>query len=277
MGLSGQIMIEDETIRFIINRFTNESGVRKLKEILFEIYSQINLELLENVFTMESLPIIITKESIENIYLKDRNKVKPQLIHTEPSIGLINGLWANTLGMGGILSIESSFIYSSNFLDLKLTGMQGDVMQESMNVAKTVAWNLLTKSQQVRLRKSMEDSKLQGIHIHCPDGATNKDGPSAGTAITMMIYSLLAKKKIKNTIAITGEMNLQRKVTAIGGLDLKIIGGIEAGVKEFIYPEENEEDYQKFLVKYEKRKEILDGITFHKVSDVEEVMKLVFV
>jgi ATP-dependent Lon protease len=93
----------------------------------------------------------------------------------------------------------------------------------------------------------------------------------------MMLYSLLTKKKIKNTIAITGEMNLQRKVTAIGGLDLKIIGGIEAGVKEFIYPEENEEDFQKFLVKYEKRKEILEGIKFHKVSNVEEVMKLVFV
>ena len=277
LGLENQIEIEDETIRFVINRYTNESGVRKLKEILFEIYSQINLELLENSFEMESLPIVLTQENIENVYLKDRFKSRPQLIHKEPTAGLINGLWANSLGMGGILSIESSFIYASNFLELKLTGMQGDVMKESMNVSKTVAWNLLTKAQQEKLRTKMEETKLQGIHIHCPDGATNKDGPSAGTAITMMLYSLLTKKKIKNTIAITGEMNLQRKVTAIGGLDLKIIGGIEAGVKEFIYPEENEEDFQKFLVKYEKRKEILEGIKFHKVSKVEEVMKLVFV
>lgn len=277
LGLTNQIMIEDETIRYVINRYTNESGVRKLKEILFEIYSQINLELLENVYTGDSLPIVLTQENIENVYLKDRFKSKPQLIHKIPSVGLINGLWANTLGMGGILSIESSFIYSSNFLDLKLTGMQGDVMKESMNVAKTVAWNLLTKAQQEKLRIKMEETKLQGIHIHCPDGATNKDGPSAGTAITIMLYSLLTKKKIKNTVAITGEMNLQKKVTAIGGLDLKIIGGIEAGVKEFIYPEENEEDFQKFLVKYEKRKEILEGITFHKVEHIDEVMKLVFV
>jgi len=277
LGLQNQIEIDDETIRFVINRYTNESGVRKLKEILFEIYSQINLELLENSFELETLPLVLRQENIENVYLKDRYKTKPHLIHTEPSVGLINGLWANTLGMGGILSIESSFIYASNFLDLKLTGMQGDVMKESMNVARTVAWNLLTKTQQDKLRTKMEESKLQGIHIHCPDGATNKDGPSAGTAITMMLYSLLSKKKIKNTIAITGEMNLQRKVTAIGGLDLKIIGGIEAGVKQFIYPEDNEEDFQKFLVKYEKRKEILEGIKFHKVSKVEEVMKLVFV
>jgi len=277
LGMKGQVMLDDETIRFIVNRYTNESGVRKLKEILFEIYSQINLEILENSFELESLPIVLTKENIENVYLKERYKSKPYMIHKTPTVGLINGLWANTLGMGGVLPIESSFIYSTTFLDLKLTGMQGDVMKESMNVAKTVAWNLLSKSQQEKLRVKLEDTKQQGIHIHCPDGATNKDGPSAGTAITIVMYSMLTKKKIKHNIAITGEMNLQHKVTAIGGLDLKIIGGIEAGVTQFIYPEENQEDFEKFLIKYEKRKEILDGITFHKVNTIDDVLKLVFV
>ena len=277
LGMENQIRMSDEIIRFIVNRYTNESGVRKLKEILFEIYSEVNLELLSGDFNTNELPIELTKEVIEEKYLKDRFKSKPQLIHTEPAVGLINGLWANTLGMGGILSIETSFISASNFLDLKLTGMQGDVMQESMNVAKTMAFNLLTKTQQTKLREKLEERKQLGIHIHCPDGATNKDGPSAGTAITMLMYSLFTNKKIKNTIAITGEVNLQGKVTAIGGLDLKIIGGIEAGVKEFIYPDENQEDFEKFLVKYEKRKEILEGISFHKVSTVKEVIKLVFV
>ena len=70
-----------------------------------------------------------------------------------------------------------------------------------------------------------------GIHIHCPEGAVPKDGPSAGTAITIALYSLINKKKIKNNIAITGEINLQGKITAIGGLDIKILGGIEAGYK----------------------------------------------
>ena len=276
LGMKNNVEIDDDTIRFIVNRYTNESGVRKLKEILFEIYSQINLKILENSFEMDSLPIKLTQENIEEIYLRERNKTRPYLIHKEPSVGLINGLWANTLGMGGVLPIESSFIHASNFLDLKLTGMQGDVMKESMNVARTVAWNLLTKSQQEKQRIKMEETKHQGIHIHCPDGATNKDGPSAGTAITVVMYSMLTKKKIKPNIAITGEMNLQHKVTAIGGLDLKIIGGIEAGVTEFIYPEDNEEDFQKFLIKYEKRKQILEGITFHKVNHVDQVLKLVF-
>ena len=73
-------------------------------------------------------------------------------------------------------------------------------MKESMNVAKTVAWNLLTKAQQEKLRIKMEETKLQGIHIHCPDGATNKDGPSAGTAITMMLYSFWLKKNKKTRL-----------------------------------------------------------------------------
>ena len=153
--------------------------------------------------------------------------------------------------------------------------MQGDVMKESMNVAKTVAWNLLTKAQQEKLRIKMEESKLQGIHIHCPDGATNKDGPSAGTAITIMLYSLLTKKKIKNTIAITGEMNLQGKVTAIGGLDLKILGGIKAGVKTFIFPKENEKDFKDFMDKYKDHPD-LDGITFLQLETIQEVLTHVF-
>lgn len=277
LGIKTHITMSDETIRFIVNRYTNESGVRKLKEILFEIYSQINLEILEQKFDLSTLPIVLTKEAVEDKYLKDRFKSKPYLIHHAPTVGLINGLWANALGMGGVLPIESSFVYSTNFMELKLTGMQGDVMKESMNVAKTVAWNILTKGQQDKAQKKMEESKMQGIHIHCPDGATNKDGPSAGTAITMVMYSMLTNKKIKQNVAITGEINLQHKVTAIGGLDLKIIGGIEAGVTEFIYPEENHEDYERFLVKYEKRKEILEGITFHKVNNVKQVMKLVFI
>ena len=109
-----------------------------------------------------------------------------------------------------------------------------------MNVARTLAWNLTSSKVQKKIIKDVGETKSQGIHIHCPEGATPKDGPSAGTAITTVIYSLLNNKKIKNNIAITGEINLQGKVTAIGGLDLKILGGIAAGVTEFIFPKDNE-------------------------------------
>ena len=115
-----------------------------------------------------------------------------------------------------------------------------------------------------------------GIHIHCPEGATPKDGPSAGTAITIALFSLFNNKKIKNDIAITGEMNLQGNVTEIGGLDCKINGGIRAGVKEFIFPEKNTNQFNKFLEKYGENTNVKNTI-FHKVSDIHQVLKLVFI
>ena len=111
-------------------------------------------------------------------------------------------------------------------------------MKESMNVAKTLAWNSIDNDTKKTLMKRKETSN-QGIHIHCPEGSVPKDGPSAGTAITVALFSLFTNKKIKHDFAITGEISLQGNVTEIGGLDLKIIGGIQGGVKSFIYPEKN--------------------------------------
>ena len=177
--------------------------------------------------------------------------------------------------MGGIIPIESMFIPATNFLDLKLTGLQGDVMKESMTVAKTLAWKLTPDNRKTELLESFEKNKLQGIHIHCPEGAVPKDGPSAGTAITVTLFSLLNNKKIKHKLAITGEINLQGRVTAIGGLDLKILGGIRAGVKTFVFPEENDKSFKLFWEKY-KEKEYLKDITFIKVDNIHEVLKIVF-
>ena len=272
LALQDNIQINEDEIRYIINNYTNESGVRKLKEILFEIFSEINLEILTNSIEIESLPLVLTKEKIDK-YLETRYKRSIVKIIKEPTVGIVNGLWANTVGQGGILPMECVFIHASNFLELKLTGMQGDVMKESMNVAKTLVWNMMNEGERKVLLDKKENGDT-GIHIHCPDGATPKDGPSAGTAITILIYSLLTHRKVRNDFAITGEINLQGNVTEIGGLDLKIIGGIEAGVKHFIYPESNHKDFEKFKKKYEESN-ILEGISFYKVERIEEVMDLI--
>ena len=184
-------------------------------------------------------------------------------------MGCINGLWANALGKGGVLPIEANYFPASTFLDLRLTGMQGDVMKESMNVAKTLAWSLLTMTEQKEL-----DMK-QGIHIHVPEGATPKDGPSAGTAITVVMYSLFTKQPIKHDLAITGEICLSGRITAIGGLELKILGGIKAGVKTFLYPKENQKDFEKIKEKYGE-KTFFKAIRFLSVEDIKEVLKEVF-
>jgi len=274
MGLIDMISFSDEVLKFIIEEYTSESGVRKLKEILFEVVGEINLEILKNIDVNYTIPIEITVNDIKSKYFNDKMEVKHQKIHTENKIGIINGLWANALGKGGVIPIQTNWRPSDKFLQLHLTGMQGDVMKESMNVALTLAWNLTSLDRRNELWDQQKHS-INGIHIHCPEGATPKDGPSAGTAITTTIYSLLNERKIKNYIAITGEITLDGKVTEIGGLDLKILGGIKAGVKEFIYPKENNKDFIHFMEKY-KDNELTKDIKFFSVETIEEVFELVF-
>ena len=248
MGFENIVEITDDVIEFIIINYTLEPGVRKLKELFFDLFGEINLNILK-LSNKIDIPIKITKHNLENEYLIKYKKIIEKKMHSNPEIGIINGLWANSLSMGGIIPIETMFFPSSNFLELKLTGLQGDVMKESMNIAKTLAWNLTDSKIKNEWIKKTEETKEQGIHIHCPDGSISKDGPSAGTAITVAIYSLLNKKPIKNDIAITGEICLSGEITAIGGLEYKIIGGIRAGIKTFLYPKENNKDFNEWKKK----------------------------
>jgi ATP-dependent Lon protease len=261
MGLKDMINFSNDVLKFVIDEYTAEPGVRKLKEILFEIVGEINLDILKNFETTYDIPINITIEDIKTKYFKDKQEIKHKKIHTENKIGIINGLWANAQGKGGVIPIQSNWRPSEKFLHLHLTGMQGDVMKESMNVALTLAWNLTSLERQSELCND-HTHNLNGVHIHCPEGSTPKDGPSAGTAITTTIYSLLNNKKIKYNIAITGEITLDGQVTEIGGLDLKFLGGIKSGVTEFIYPNENKKDYDSFIEKY-KDEDLIKGIKFH--------------
>jgi ATP-dependent Lon protease len=280
MGMLDMIELSDEVIEFIIENYTAEPGVRKLKELMFEIVGEINLATLKHDQTKPiemNIPMVITIEDIKHKYLKERREMKQMTINAGSVVGVINGLWANSLGKGGILPIEASFFPTGTFLDLKLTGMQGDVMKESMTVAKSLAWTLFARDTEkaLQLQLELEKKKNQGLHIHVPEGATPKDGPSAGTAITMVMYSLFTGKKIKKEVAITGEICLQGRVTAIGGLDLKILGGIKAGVKLFIYPAENKKDFDEFMEKYDTKLLIKD-INFVSVETIDEVIPLIF-
>jgi len=274
MGFNNVVELNDAMIEHIIDKYTMEPGVRKLKELLFDLYGEVNLDILKNNDTELELPIKITGEILETKYLPKYHKITEKRIHTSPIVGIINGLWANSLGRGGVIPIQTMLYPSSIFLDLRLTGLQGDVMKESMNVAKSLAWNLTPNPNKKKLITQFSETKCQGLHIHCPEGSTSKDGPSAGAAITTAIYSLFNNKKIDNYIAITGEINLQGEVTAIGGLDMKIYGGIKAGVKTFIYPKENARDCREW--KSMNDDSIYKDIQFHEVSTIHEVFKIIF-
>jgi ATP-dependent Lon protease len=278
IGLDGVVEIEDDALKYIVENYTLEPGVRKFKEKLFEIVGEVNLNCLQDTLADIDFPIKITPEDIRTNYFKDKHEVQKYKIHKESKVGVINALWANKYAQGGVLQLQASFIPSNQFLGLKLTGSLGDVMKESISVSLTNAWNLTSPKRQKELIKMYNNPKLQevyGLHIHCPDISTGKDGPSATTAFTVLLYSLFNNLKIKNYFGITGETSFDYQLTEIGGLEYKIIHSIASGVKEFIFPRENKRDFEKLMEKY-KDKEIINGIKFHCIQTIEEVFDLIF-
>ena len=275
MGLEDIIKFDDEVLKFIIDEYTCESGVRKLKEILFEIVGEINLDVLKNNDKDHDFPILITIIDIKNKYFKDKREVIIRKVPDDNLVGYANGMYATSLGNGGTLPIHAKFFPSEQFLELKLTGLQQDVMRESMHVSLTVAWNLTPDSRKIQLRKLYDgENNKYGINIHPGDGSVQKDGPSAGGIITLVLYSLLNDLPIKARFAMTGEIQMSGHITAIGGLNHKILGSLKAGVKEFIYPKENKKDFDEFYEKY-KDDERLKDIKFYEVDHIREAIELI--
>ena len=143
-----------------------------------------------------------------------------------------------------------------------------------MKVAKTVAWNLIPENMKKNIYDEMKKNGTFGIHLHCPEAATPKDGPSAGCAITLAIVSLLTNIKIKNDVALTGEIDLNGSIHEIGGLEHKIEGGKNAGVKLVLYPEQNEKDIEQIK---EKKYILDDTIKIKSVKNIWEVLDLCLV
>jgi endopeptidase La len=251
------IKIDDDNISYIVESFTFEAGVRDLKRKLETILLKLNLDriygkepFINDIKFSKDTPIYLTKELIDK-YLK-KPKINIKKVHSTDEIGVINGLYATTNGAGGIIPI---LIYKhhmgNNKFELKLTGSQGKVMKESVQFAFTIAMNMLKDG----FITSFIDNNPCGLHIHTPDGATPKDGPSAGAAFTTAFISRMLGKKIKHNIAMTGEIELNGHVTAIGGLEYKLMGAKRAGVNLVFVPKENEEDYKKIT---DKNKTLID-------------------
>ena len=288
-----EIIFPTNVIEFIIDNYTYEGGVRKLKEKLFEIIREINLRYLlgEMKYYPNKKPSISNKNINKNnknnknnnnkefpinvsiAMIEDFFSDKPKIIHKKiaerPYVGLVNGLFATIMGVGGLTIIETFKTPSDSKMSLKLTGQQGDVMKESMQVAKTVAWNLIPNT----IKQAIIDDKSDfGIHIHCPEASTPKDGPSAGTAITLAIVSLLCNLPVKNTVAMTGEIDLNGSIHAIGGLESKITGAKKAGVKTILCPEQNKENID--IIKKKENSPIDDSINIIMVKNIWEVLNI---
>lgn len=257
------IKIPDEIIKYIINTYTCEAGIRKLIEKIVEIIRYINLcELNDEEWEMNI-------EFIDKV-LERFNRPIPSLIHDSPCVGVVNGLYASESGLGGITKIQLNSTLGSGvneILKLKLTGRLGEVMQESAECARTLAWSLLSEDIQNELTIKYKESNTSMIHLHCPDGSVPKDGPSAGITLTLAIYSFLTGRKIYNTIAMTGEVDILGNVKAIGGLDAKLNGAIMAGCTKVLIPKENIQDFERL------NSDIKNNLEIIQVSNINQVLE----
>lgn len=267
-----QLKYDDKIIQYLILNYTHEAGVRKLKKILIEILREINLKYLINSH-IKLDTINITQDLIESI-LPSNSRIMHKKINSKPQIGTINGMFATMLGLGGLTIIQTCFTPSEHKLSLQLTGQQGDVMQESMKVAKTLALRIVPRKIINDLYTKMDIDGNFGIHIHCPEGATQKDGPSAGMAITIVLISLLTKIPISNTISMTGEIDMMGNILAIGGLDIKITGAKLAGIKTIICPSENNDDLEE--IRKRPNSIIDDTIEIITVNNIWQTIDIVF-
>ena len=253
IGLSDiKFDISDDDLYYLIDKYTIEAGVRNVKRKLEDILLNLNVDRLyqKNKFTDPNIKNIIINKDMINEILNDSG-MDVEKIHKKPEVGIINGLYATSIGSGGIVPIQiySNYYGSEGQFNLKLTGSQGDVMKESVQCSLTCALDYLYRNKEKHgiddINNLLKTKWSCGFHIHAPSGGTPKDGPSAGCAFTIAFISRILDKPIYNDVAMTGEIDLIGNVTKIGGLEYKINGAKKAGIKKIIISNENKKDYEK--------------------------------
>ena len=245
-----QISFTSSGIKNIIKDYTMESGVRGLKRIIEHLCRESALK----IVTGEENKIEITNKNYSE-YI-DMHKIHHDEVGKSTNSGIITGLAWTSAG-GEILFIESSMTKGKG--KLTITGQLGDVMKESIQIAISLIKNIYPE-----YVKKLSESD---IHIHVPEGAVPKDGPSAGITITTALASLLTNKKVPGNIAMTGEVSLRGNVMPIGGLKEKLMAAERAGVKKAFIPKDNIEDLKDIP------EEIKEEIEVIPVTTVKEVLK----
>lgn len=252
-----QITFNDKALLTIIRNYTKEAGVRELERIIASILRKV----VKKFLTEKTIASInITEKNLEEFIGK--KKYLYQEKNNKKQIGVVNGM-AYTVFGGDILPIEVTY-YKGNG-KLLLTGSLGDVMKESAQIAFSY---IKANSKKFKItHKLLEEND---IHIHLPEGAIKKDGPSAGIALTTAIISLFTGTMIDSNISMTGEITLRGNVLAIGGLKEKVIGAHRAGIRKIFIPKENEKDLDEIP------EDIKKEIKFYFISDYQEIYKKLF-
>ena len=251
---SSDIQLGRKEIERIIEGYTRESGVRALEKEIAKVvrYGAKNLAMEEAYDPKISVEAI---EKILGVPHFDRDKYEDNDV-----AGVVTGLAWTSMG-GEILFIESALSKGKGVLNI--TGNLGQVMKESATIALEY---IKANAERYNLNPKLFEN--YDVHIHVPEGATPKDGPSAGIAMLTSLMSLFTQKRVKKHLAMTGEITLRGKVLPVGGLKEKILAGKRAGIKEYILSKDNKKDIQEI------KEEYLKGLTFHYVTDMEEVVRL---
>lgn len=248
-----KLKITDEAIRKIIEHYTREAGVRKLEQTIGALCRKAAKVMLDT----EKKSVRITDKNIVDYLGKERYHF--EMMNECDDVGIARGLAWTSVG-GETLSIETNVMNGSG--KVELTGKLGDVMKESAMAAISY---IRSKTDELGIEQDFYKNK--DIHIHVPEGAVPKDGPSAGITMATALVSALSEKPVRNDIAMTGEITLRGRVLPIGGLKEKALAAYRAGIKTVIIPEENRADID------DVPKEIRKKIKFIPVSDMDTVLK----
>lgn len=252
-GIENLVTLSQEGADQIIDHYTMEAGVRELTRLIERVTQRLSLEAEEQPW--EGVRVIQPEDVTRILGVR----TTPEKVGmNEARIGAAQGMYYSEAG-GGLIMIETDVTTGSG--KVTSSGSLGKVMGESIEIA----WRVARQHLRQPLQRTLPTAD---IHIHLPDGATPKDGPSAGAGMVAAMVSALEHRKVKHTIAVTGEINLRGQVTAIGGVREKLAGALRCGVSEVIVPLANAKDVEQLP------QELREAVKVHLVSEISEVLNL---
>lgn len=249
------LSIDKKAMLSIIGQYTHEAGLRQLEREIGKVCRKVARKKAESIEDFK--PVKVTRENVADFLRAP--KIFPEAALKKDQIGVVTGLAWTAVG-GDILFIEALRLRGKG--NLVLTGQLGDVMQESARAAFSYA-----KARAVELGINEEDFEKYDIHVHIPEGAIPKDGPSAGITMAVALVSVLSQRPVRKDVAMTGEITLRGNVLPIGGLKEKVLAARRAKIKTVIIPEQNKRDLE------DVPREILDDLTFIFVDNVRQVFR----
>ncbi|MBX3345569.1 MAG: endopeptidase La [Nitrospira sp.] len=254
------VVLPESVLDHIISRYTRESGVRQLEQMLGRITRKVAVTFADRPVDSPASPVDITETLLDEWLGQER--FQPEEARKNLPAGVATGLAWTPTG-GDVLYIETTLLPGSH--ELTLTGQLGDVMQESARAARSYLW-----SHAESMGLDISRFKRNGVHIHVPSGAIPKDGPSAGITMATALASAYVGKPVRSDTAMTGEISLTGLVLPVGGIKEKVLAAHRAGIRRIILPKANEKDLK------EVPQEVRDELTILPVERIEEVLPAAF-